>query len=165
MKHHVFALFETHAAAEAAIREIHRHDAPGYRFGVIMHRDHLEESDIGFTETHVWHGLSLGVLYGVGAGAIVGGLVLGPLGFIGAGPLATAVFGAGAGGLLAGINGALSGVGDPDHDLERLADGLEAGRVLVNVTAPDRDATQVAGRILAEHGGDVVYSRGLRPAA
>ncbi|TNF23523.1 MAG: hypothetical protein EP329_27330 [Deltaproteobacteria bacterium] len=165
MKHHVFALFDTHAAAERAVHEIHMLDAPGHRVSIIMHRDRLEEADIGFTETHAWHGLSLGALYGAGAGVIIGGLVAGPMGLFGAGPLATAALGAGTGSLLGGLGGALSGAGDPDHDLERLAEGLAAGKVLLNVTGPNRRTTHLIGRIMAEHGGEVVHSRGLRPAA
>lgn len=101
-------------------------------------------------------GLTDGAALGVGAGALIGGLVLGPLGLAGAGVLASAIFGAGLGTLYGALAGALGGVGSPDPDLERLAEGLERGATVVMYRARDVGARETAEQVFRSHGANVM---------
>jgi len=78
---------------------------------------------------------------------------MGPLGLVGVGTVAAVAMGAGAGGLYAGIIGALTGASGPHHSLQALADHLESGGVVLTIDAPDQDAKEEIERVVHAHGG------------
>jgi hypothetical protein len=85
-----------------------------------------------------------GLLFGLAAFTIPG---LGPL--VMAGPIYTAVMGAGIGGLGGGLLGALAQIGVPQDEAAYYAEGLRRGYALLAVTAPDnglRRAATIMGR-------------------
>ncbi len=104
---------------------------------------------------HVAIGAAGGAALGGGFGWLAG---LGALGipgvgpFIAAGPLLAVLAGAGIGGTLGGIAGALSGIGVPEYEARRYEGLVKEGNVLVSVHIEDRLIAERAMRILRETG-------------
>src|SRR5438552_2651077 len=100
-------------------------------------------------------GGALGWLTGIGALAIPG---LGP--FIAAGPIMAALAGAGVGGAVAGIAGALIGLGIPEYEAKRYEGRVTKGGILLSVHSDNSDWTKRAKDILERTGGQDISSTG-----
>ncbi len=90
-----------------------------------------------------------GWLVGIGALAIPG---LGPI--IAAGPILAMLGGAGVGGALAGMLGALMGLGIPEYDAQRYEARIRRGEILVSVHCDSEESMKKAREILQSAGGD-----------
>jgi len=88
-------------------------------------------------------GGTLGLLVGIGALAIPG---LGP--FIAAGPIMAALAGAGVGGAVGTLTGALVGLGIPEYEAKRYESYLNKGGTLLAVHADDKDWAKRAKIVL-----------------
>lgn len=77
-------------------------------------------------------GGALGWLVGAGALAIPG---IGP--FVAAGPILASIAGAGIGGTVGGITGALIGYGIPEHEAKRYENRVQEGGILISVHVDD----------------------------
>jgi hypothetical protein len=97
----------------------------------------------------------LGWLVGIGALAIPG---LGP--FIAAGPIVAALAGAGAVGAVAGITGALIGMGIPEYEAKRYEGRVKSGGILLSVHSDDSEWTKRAKDILKNTGAQDIASTG-----
>lgn len=100
-------------------------------------------------------GGALGWLAGIGALAIPG---IGP--FIAAGPIVTAMAGAGAVGTVAGIAGALIGMGIPEYEAKRYEGRIRKGGILLSVHTDDNAWTKHAKQILEVTGAEDISSTG-----
>src|SRR5947209_5664428 len=100
-------------------------------------------------------GGALGWLMGIGALAVPG---VGP--FIAAGPLMTALAGAGVGGTVGGIAGALIGMGIPEYEAKRYEGQVKNGGILLSVHSENSDATRRAKEILKRTGAQDIASSG-----
>jgi len=100
-------------------------------------------------------GGGLGWLAGIGALAIPG---LGPL--IAAGPIVALLAGAGAGGTLGGLTGALIGLGIPEYEAKRYEGRVKQGGILLSVHCDDSKWTKRAKEILEHTGADDISSTG-----
>ena len=100
-------------------------------------------------------GGALGWLAGIGALAIPG---VGSL--IAAGPIVAALAGAGAGGAVAGIAGALIGMGIPEYEAKRYEGRIKSGGILVSVHSDNAEWTKRAKEILQRTGGQDIASVG-----
>jgi hypothetical protein len=96
-------------------------------------------------------GGALGWLAGIGALAIPG---VGP--FIAAGPIMAALAGAGVGGTLGGITGALIGLGIPEFEAKRYEGRIKKGCILLSVHCDDSTWTKKAEEILKRTGAEDV---------
>jgi uncharacterized membrane protein len=104
-------------------------------------------------------------LKGVGGGA-VGGLLLGLLlGWFGVGPSLemTAGFAALFGAIAGGLGAALIGAQDPDQNLERVAERVKDGEVLLSFHAPDLSIEDRLLDLVHSVGGEVVPRAGVKP--
>lgn len=156
MRHTIYAAFDDPRQATAAVAMLERAGAkPDHDCSLIMHESALASNDLPYEETALREGLADGALLGAGAGALIGGIVLGPMGLIGAGFLVPALFGAGVGSVYGALAGALGGAGSPDPELERLALHIERGGVVVTYRARDLAARESAEQVLRSHGGEV----------
>src|SRR5438309_6339294 len=99
--------------------------------------------------TGVILGSALGWLIGIGALAVPG---LGP--FIAAGPIMTALAGAGVGGTVGGIAGALIGMGIPEYEAKRYEGRVKNGGILISVHCEDSDWKKRAKQILEATGAE-----------
>ena len=100
-------------------------------------------------------GGALGWLAGIGALAIPG---IGPL--IAAGPIVAALAGAGVGGTVAGIGGALIGMGIPEYEAKRYEGRIKNGGILLSVHSDNADWTSRAKVILQQTGAEDIASTG-----
>jgi hypothetical protein len=111
-----------------------------------------------------------GATAGIGAGALAGG-ALGWLAGIGAltvpelaplaaaGPVVGALAGAGAVGTVAGIVGALIGMGTPEYEAKRYEGRVKNGGILLSVHCDDADWVKRAGTILKTSGAqDIAHA-------
>ncbi len=105
--------------------------------------------------TGVILGGALGWLMGIGALAVPG---LGP--FIAAGPVMTALAGAGVGGTVGGIAGALIGMGIPEYEAKRYEGQVRNGGILLSVHSDNSDSTKRAKEILKRTGAQDIAATG-----
>ena len=95
-------------------------------------------------------GGTLGWLVGIGAIATLP--ALGPL--VAAGPIMSALAGAGVGGAVGGLSGALVGMGIPEFEAKRYESYVKDGGTLISVHVDDSDGADKAEDILEAHGAD-----------
>ena len=94
-------------------------------------------------------GGTFGWLVGIGSLAIPG---VGPM--IAAGPIMSALAGAGIGGALGGLTGALVGMGIPEYEAKRYEGVVKDGGILASVHCDDSDWESRAKEILSNAGGE-----------
>ena len=104
--------------------------------------------------TGVILGSALGWLMGIGALSVPG---LGP--FIAAGPLMTALAGAGVG-TVGGIAGALIGMGIPEYEAKRYEGQVKNGGILLSVHSDSSESTRRAKEILKRTGAQDIAATG-----
>ncbi|HEX2868614.1 MAG TPA: quinol:electron acceptor oxidoreductase subunit ActD [Ignavibacteriales bacterium] len=100
-------------------------------------------------------GGALGWLVGIGALAIPG---IGP--FLAAGPIVTALAGAGAVGALGGIAGTLVGMGIPEFEAKRYDGRIRKGGILLSIHCDDEDWIRRAKDMLRQTGAEDISSTG-----
>lgn len=161
MKHVLFALFDSPQRAAAALREVRRAGIHSDDFSIIAHRGVLDEDDLSVKETDSRQGFSRGVLFGSVAGAVTAGLLAGPFGLIGVGPLAAALFGGAAGGAYGALGAGLAGLGVPDKTLQQWAAELEAGKVVVTVTVKGSEREATVESIFAAHDAEELRKQSI----
>lgn len=105
--------------------------------------------------TGVILGGAVGWLVGVGALAIPG---VGP--FIAAGPIMTALAGAGVAGTVGGIAGGLIGMGIPEYEAKQYEGQVKDGGILLSVHSDSSDWTKRAKEILKQTGAQDIASTG-----
>jgi hypothetical protein len=80
--------------------------------------------------------------------------------FIAAGPIVAALAGAGVGGAVGGIGGALIGMGIPEYEAKRYEGRVIKGGILLSVHADNSDWASRAKDILKRTGAEDVSSTG-----
>lgn len=100
-------------------------------------------------------GGGLGWLVGIGSLAIPG---LGPL--IAAGPIVSALAGAGIGGAFGGLAGSLIGMGIPEYEAKRYEGFVKEGGILISVHVDDREWAKKAKEILETSGARDIATAG-----
>ncbi len=100
-------------------------------------------------------GGALGWLAGIGALAIPG---VGP--FIAAGPILGLLGGMGAGAVVGGIAGALIGMGIPEYEAKRYEGRIRKGGILLSVHCDNSDWVKRAKTILEQTGAEDIASAG-----
>ncbi len=161
----VFGIFRSRVALERAVDEL---KADGFRNSDISALLPSEESTNDFahekstkapegTATGATGGAllggGLGWLVGIGALAIPG---IGP--FVAAGPIVSALAGAGLGGAFGGVAGALVGMGIPEYEAKRYEDYVKDGGMLLSVHVDDSRWSKRAREILERAGAQDIDS-------
>jgi uncharacterized membrane protein len=167
MSHVLFAVFDHPEAASKALEQLQELGADKEGFSFIVHRRALElrgSEEMPLSETAAASGLAKGAMFGALGGLIVGTVLAGPLGLIGAGPIAAAVFGTTTGTAIGSIAGLFAGVTEPDTALTELVKGIEDGKLVVSVEARKLTNQEQAETILKHHGAHVVHRHVLRGA-
>jgi hypothetical protein len=148
----VYALFDDHDQAAAAVDDMLANGVPKDVVSVVMHEGHLHAEDVQNPGTQAkrfaWAG---GLATGVAA-AVAGGMVAGSSGMVGVGPLAVALFSGAYGTLLGGLVAAISGSSDAKPQIEHLAAEVEKGKVLVTIDLAKKRAAVRCEDLLERHG-------------
>lgn len=97
-------------------------------------------------------GAALAAIFAIGASVIVPGL-----GLVVAGPIATALMGAGAGAATGGVIGALIGAGIPEDRAAAYDRGLKEGGIVIGTRARDDKHAAELERDFSTYGGTDVY--------
>lgn len=155
-------VFATRGAAEQAIADLR---AAGYKesqIGLVARDADGNAVRTDATGTRAEEGALTGAIAGASVGGLVGlGVAAGVIPVIGpvlaVGTLGTILLNAAGGAALAGIAGALVGLGIPEEDARYYEDEVKAGRYLVTVDCNDRDD---ARGVMTRHGG---YDRVTAP--
>lgn len=158
MKHVTFATFDDRVHADEVAGEIARDPVTFGRCDVVVHPGDRDDDDVSLSETDVVRWLGWGVLWGGLAGGAVGAAV-GALLLTHVGPALAAVFGAGAGAVWAGLNGALTGTTGRRRDFERAAGEVGGQGAVVSVGARGAEARDRVVAFLSEHGGRAIRPR------
>jgi len=161
----VIGVFEDRLKADEAVSELLKAGFHKDQIGVAMR--HAEGTGKAVVEgdsndSEAGTGAITGALAGLGLGALAGlGVLAGVIPVIGpaiaAGTLGVLLSNAAAGAGIAGLAGALVGLGIPEHDAKYYHEEFEAGRTIVTVTADRADEAMV---ILRRHGAYDMSSRG-----
>lgn len=112
-----------------------------------------------------------GATTGAGAGAVLGGALgwaagigalaipgVGPL--VAAGPIMAALAGAGIGGTVGGLSGAIIGFGIPEYEAKRYEGAVKDGGTLLSVHCSSSDRVKKAKEILKQAGAEDIASSG-----
>jgi hypothetical protein len=148
----VVGVFADSATAQAAVNELQERGFRSDQIGVAG-RDWREDE---LSENFASEGAATGLVAGAGVGALWGlGVIAGMMPVLGpaiaAGTLAAILSSAAAGAAAAGLTGALIGMGIPKEEAEYYESEFHAGRIILTVNAPGREAE--ASQILLQHGG------------
>ena len=152
----VVGVFDDRSKAQAAVRELRQAGFREDQIGVVAHgHDDVKGAAKDDKGSHVAEGAGIGIAAGAGVGALWAlGIVAGFLPAIGpavAGGIFASILASAAGGAaVAGIAGALIGLGIPNEEASYYEDEFKAGRTLVTVKADTR--YQEARDILRRHG-------------
>jgi uncharacterized protein (TIGR02271 family) len=156
----VIAVFDDRTEAQRAIGELKRAGFTEKEIGVTTRDGDSGDGKLaraaGKGDTHAAEGAAAGVAAGAGVGALWGlGILAGVLPAIGpaiaGGTLAAILSSAAAGAATAGVAGALIGLGIPEEEARYYDQEFRAGRTVVTVQAPGRQAD--ARSILQQAGG------------
>jgi uncharacterized membrane protein len=135
--------YKTPAEASLAVDHLMEHGVPRDDIGLLMsdetHGAHFDIEE----NTKATEGAGVGGTVGTAIGAIgataaaVAGLAIPGVGFLAAGPIMTALAGAGAGAASGGLVGGLAGLGMKEHEVKAYERILKEDGVLVGVRAKD----------------------------
>lgn len=161
----IVGAFENRTHAQDAIRELKEKGFTEAQIGLISHRDEVSGKGIRTDDavgSHAAEGAMTGVAAGAGVGALWGlGIAAGFLPAIGpiiaGGALASILASAAAGAAVAGVGGALIGLGVPEEEADYFQSEFKSGRTLVTVHAGNR--CDDASAILRRHGGYDVQTK------
>ncbi len=161
----VFGIYHTREAAEEAVDALQR---VGFRNTDIsaLFPDNAGSKDFAHEKnTKAPEGATTGAASGAVAGGVLGWLAgigmlaipgIGP--FIAAGPIVTALAGAGALGTVGGIVGALVGMGIPEYEAKRYEGRMKHGGILLSVHCDSHDWAKRGAETLKQSGAEDISS-------
>lgn len=150
----ITTLFKEPAAAKEAVKELEKNDFSEKEIGLLTidqnKGDFLAiEQGSKSSEHAVAGGATGGVLGALAAGLVsVGTLPAVGLGLVAAGPLVSVFSGIGAGTLVGGLVGSLTGLGVQEHQAKAYEKAVGEGAVLLAVQADSRERAEMAKTIL-----------------
>lgn len=161
MKHLVFAEFDDRATAEGALEAV-RESYPHLedRFAVIDHPGQPDQDAFPFSESEARRGMLWAGALGAGIGALVGVLLVWPLGVVHLDLPVALIMGAGGGLVYAALHGLLAGAGNPHHDMNELAEDLREGQVLLTLEARTEADVEQIGALMEALGAVYVGREG-----
>ncbi|HEX6289958.1 MAG TPA: general stress protein [Herpetosiphonaceae bacterium] len=160
----IVAIFDDQARAEAAVRDLQQQGFAEEQLSVVLHRDATQASPEEVVELdreaeETGEDVAIGGTLG-GLAGLLGGLALfsipalGP--FLGVGVLATTIGGAALGSALGERVAHLVALGVPQERTRRYGQALEAGQIVLGVTARSSAEVHRAREVLALHEADEI---------
>ncbi|AIE84110.1 hypothetical protein [Fimbriimonas ginsengisoli] len=166
MATNVVGLFDTHAHADYAVRQLIASGVDTQYISVVaadpggvVRKETIDQSG-NLASAGAVSGATSGLLVGGLIGLLVGATTLAapPVGFLVAGPLAGLITGAGVGMVSGGLLGALIGLGLPEEEAHIYAESVRRGGTMVTVEVQEADRLRVE-QILAMAGAVNVQER------
>ncbi len=169
----VFGIFDSRAEVESGVDQLKAQNFRNSDISVLMPDARSSQNFAHEKETKAPEGTAAGASAGVVLGGTLGWLVgigalavpgLGP--FIAAGPIMAMLAGAGVGGTVGAVSGALIGLGIPEYEAKRYEGIVKKGGILISVHCDDNDWKKKAMRVLEQCGArDVSTSSEVRETA
>ncbi len=154
-----YAIFQSAAEAEPAVRELSTRNARHPNFAVqSFDRGPLDGNALPESGTEVGRNTLVAVAVGGAAGALMGLAAGLTERIIGLGPGMGAAVGALFGVIVGLLSGMMAGTREPKAALRALAEQLDGERVLVTVETDDPAHAQLVLELLRERGGTAVGS-------
>lgn len=162
----VVGLFDTHAQADYAVRQLIAAGIDTRFISIVandttgaIRKETVDESG-NLASAGAISGATSGLLVGGLIGLLVGATALAvpPLGFVVAGPIAGLITGAGVGMVSGGLMGALIGLGVPEEEAHIYAESVRRGGTLVTVSVEEVDRLRVE-QILSMSGAVNIQER------
>lgn len=162
-----FGIFHSRVSVDSAVESLRRAGFSMSDVSVLMsdktstqefaHEKHTKAPEGAATgaSTGAVLGGALGWAVGIGALAIPG---VGPL--VAAGPIMAALAGAGIGGTVGGLSGAIIGFGIPEYEAKRYEGAVKDGGTLLSVHCANGDMVKKAKEILKQSGAEDIASTG-----
>jgi len=151
----LFAMFDRPDDAGRAALRVEELGSESEHCTVVIHQNRVDTQQLPVEATRTINAALLGVLVGLVLGPVLGWLMAGPLHVIPAAPAAGAIMGAVGGALIGALGGGLTGASDPQKRAAQFSRGLEHGKTLVTVEAPNPDLRQRAERICRDFGAAI----------
>ena len=148
----VFA-YETVPEAQLAVEHLAQRGVPKEDISVLVnnhtHGTHFDIAEKTKAPEGAGTGAAVGgVLGAIGAtAAAIAGVTIPGVGFLAAGPIMTALAGAGAGGATGGVLGGLVGLGVSKHEAKFYEEVVEDGGVLLGVVIPDDERADIVREV------------------
>lgn len=161
----VFGIFDTRMGVERAVDELKLRGFRQEDISVLLPNAEGSKNFAHEKGTKAPEGATTGVASGLVLGGTLGWLAgigmlaipgIGP--FIAAGPLLAALAGAGIGGTVGGVTGALIGLGIPEYEAKRYESVLKSGGMLISVHADNSEWVTKAQDILKAAGARDISS-------
>ena len=156
MVQHVTATFKSRSAAEDAVDRLV--NAGFFQEDIsLLVTDTTRGSSFAIKEgdkssSYEATGAEAGGIFGAITALLISASIIpsGGLSLVAIGPIAATFAGLGAGGLAGGLIGALVGAGIPEHEAKIYEKDVEAGNILLAVTAENKDEEKLARKILKD---------------
>jgi len=156
----VFGIYPSRLEVEEAVDRLRRAGFRGADISALF-QDNQGTKDFAHEKnTKAPEGLTTGAIVGVIIGGVLGwltgaGSLTGPglVALTAAGPLVAALAGAGAGGILLGIIGAIVGMCIPEYEARRFEGRIRDGGVLLSVHCDNGDWVRRAKEVMVHAGG------------
>jgi hypothetical protein len=171
-KNSVFGIFRNRISLEKAVDSLKIQNFNKSDISVLMASKEGTEKFAFEKNTKAPEGVATGATAGVLGGGILGWLVgagalaipgLGP--FIAAGPIISAIAGAGVGGTVGGIAGGLIGLGIPEIEAKKYESYVKNGAILLSVHVDDSDWEKKAKSILEASGAENIGTTSEKKSA
>jgi hypothetical protein len=167
-----YGVYPDRLSFERALEELRAAEFRNSDISVILpDRDHTTKDLAAEIHSKAPEGIAAGATTGAAVGGVLGWLIgigalaipgVGPL--VAAGPIVSALAGAGAAGATGGLVGGLVGAGIPEIEAKRFAGRIREGGYLISVHCDDRQWAKRAEDVLEATGGrDVVKTTEAAP--
>lgn len=161
----IFAIFDQRAQAESAVLTLKNSGFRSSDISLLMPQSEGVATGMGHEKsTKAPEAATIGTGAGVALGGALGWLVgigtisINPLlaPFVAAGPIMSALAGAGVGGAVGGLSGAFVGAGFPEYEAKRYESLVREGGILLSVHVDDAEWTTKAREILQIAGANSI---------
>jgi hypothetical protein len=156
------AIFDTHANASGALESLGLQGFDPSNISLVASDDFNADSFGVETHSKIAEGTAIGAGVGGATVAVIAGLTsvgavaTGGLGLVAAGPLVSALAGAGAGAAGGSVLGGLIGLAIPEHEIKHYENAVDKGDVLIGVTCNDSDECERAKSIFEQYNASKV---------
>lgn len=159
MSHTISALYKDHGAAQAAIDQLTLYGFDRSDISLVVAENGFGKNTVKLEEnTKAPEGVAIGATAGAVAGAALAGLTTvgavvttGGAALLAAGPIISALAGAGVGAGAGGVIGGLIGLGMPETEAKYVDEYLGRGHVLVGVAIEKKDEEKVKKLLNSAH--------------